>query len=94
MVVVEITRGSWVLNDLKIEPMGLTDRLNARRGRRKVIKNVSKAFYLSSWKNGVSNCHEEAWEVCSWCGDSILKILSLRYPRGDVEWREIPVERS
>lgn len=47
MVTVEIT-GSWILNDLKIEPMGLTDRLNARRGRRKVIKNVSKAFYLSS----------------------------------------------
>lgn len=48
MVIVEITKGSWILNDLEIEPMGLTDRLNARRGRKKVIKNVSKAFYLSS----------------------------------------------
>lgn len=94
MVIVEMTRGSWILNVLKIEPVGLADGLNARCERRKVTKNVSKAFFSQLLKNGLSNCDEEAWEVQNRGWDSILEILSLRYPSGDVEWKEIPVGKS
>lgn len=41
MVVVEVTRASWILHILKIEPMGLASGLNARCEKKKAIKNES-----------------------------------------------------
>lgn len=44
MVIMEMTRGGWILNVLKIEPIGLANLLNARCGEGKLSRMSLRHF--------------------------------------------------